>query len=100
MFPPYLYGLDQGKGVARIRVTYRGYGFGASGEAVRQCAISLQRERLYPERLAYRWEVLRRGRNVGAGDPAGKSPEAAPVAAIRAFSIVAPGPRARASPGG
>ena len=58
VLPPHLYGLDQHERVAEIRGQYRGYGFGAWGEAVHQCAIALMRERLYPERLAYRWDVL------------------------------------------
>jgi len=61
VLPPHLYGLDQRERVAEIRSTYRGFGFGAWGEAVHQCAIALMRERLYPERLAYRWDVLWRG---------------------------------------
>ena len=58
VLPPHLYGLDQHERVAEIRGTYRGFGFGAWGEAVHQCAIALMRERVYPERLAYRWDVL------------------------------------------
>jgi hypothetical protein len=58
VLPPHLYGLDQPERVAEIRGQYRGFGFGAWGEAVHQCAIALMRERLYPERLAYRWDVL------------------------------------------
>ena len=61
VLPPHLYGLDQRERVAEIRSTYRGFGFGAWGEAVHQCAIALMREHLYPERLAYRWDVLGRG---------------------------------------
>jgi hypothetical protein len=58
VLPPHLYGLEQRERVAEIRVAYLGYGFGAWGEAVHQCALALMRERLYPERLAYRWDVL------------------------------------------
>jgi hypothetical protein len=58
VLPPHLYGLEQRERVAEIRGQYRGFGFGAWGEAVHQCAIALMRERLYPERLAYRWDVL------------------------------------------
>jgi hypothetical protein len=58
VLPPHLYGLEQRERVAEIRTAYLGYGFGAWGEAVHQCALALMRERLYPERLAYRWDVL------------------------------------------
>ena len=58
VLPPHLYGLDQRERVAEIRARYRGFGFGAWGEAVHQCAVALMREGLYPERLAYRWDVL------------------------------------------
>jgi hypothetical protein len=58
VLPPHLYGLEQRERVAEIRAAYLGYGFGAWGEAVHQCALALMRERLYPERLAYRWDVL------------------------------------------
>jgi hypothetical protein len=60
VLPPHLYGLDQRERVTEIRSTYRGFGFGAWGEAVHQCAVALMREHLYPERLAYRWDVLGR----------------------------------------
>ncbi len=63
MLPPHLYGLDQSERVTAIRSTYRGFGFGAWDEAVRQCATALMRDRLYPERLAHRWNVLWRGAN-------------------------------------
>jgi hypothetical protein len=58
VLPPHLYGLDQRDRVAEIRSEYRGYGAGAWGEAVHQCANALMRDRVYPERLAYRWDVL------------------------------------------
>jgi hypothetical protein len=58
VLPPHLYGLDQRDRVAEIRGEYRGYGSGAWGEAVHQCANALMREGHYPERLAYRWDVL------------------------------------------
>lgn len=58
VLPPHLYGLEQRERVTEIRAAYRGYGFGAWGEAVHQCALALMRQRLYPERLAYRWDVL------------------------------------------
>lgn len=58
VLPPHLYGLDQRERVAEIRGQFRGFGFGAWGEAVHQCAIALMRDRPYPERLAYRWDVL------------------------------------------
>jgi hypothetical protein len=61
VLPPYLYGLEQRERVAEIHREYRGYGFGAWGEAVHQCAIALMREHLYPQRLAYRWDVLWQG---------------------------------------
>ena len=61
VLPPHLYGLGQRERVAEIRGSYRGYSFGAWGEAVHQCATALMRERLYPERLAYRWDVLWQG---------------------------------------
>ena len=58
VLPPHLYGLEQRERVREIRVEYRGFGFGAWAEAVHQCATALMRERLYPDRLAYRWDVL------------------------------------------
>ncbi len=58
VLPPHLYGLDQRDRVAVIRSEYRGYGSGAWGEAVHQCANALMRDRRYPERLAYRWDIL------------------------------------------
>jgi hypothetical protein len=58
LLPPHLYGLGQRERVAEIRGSYRGYSFGAWAEAVHQCATALMRERLYPERLAYSWDIL------------------------------------------
>ena len=58
VLPPHLYGLDQRDRVAEIRSEYRGYGAGAWGEAVHQCANAIMRDRVFPERLAYRWDVL------------------------------------------
>ena len=53
--------LIQRRRVAEIFAICRGYGFGAWGEAARQCAVALMGEGLYPDRLAYRWDVLWRG---------------------------------------
>jgi len=58
VLPPHLYGLEQQERVGEIRCVYRGHRFGAWAEAVHQCAIALMRERRYPERLPYRWDVL------------------------------------------